>query len=446
MLVSNDRTRLPERKVFHMRQVQSLVQVQKLALTQSMRQSLAILSMGMDEACKVISMEISRNAFLTTVPTLYTNTNKFDVLDTRAKENEIDKVIKQIGLIRLSKRQRAIAEDLAHSLDDRGFLLENPIEMCKYLKCDLKELFKIVDKLQASIEPVGMFAWSLKECFKLQLVSKNRFDPIMEGLLKRLDLVAAQDIDTICDEFGVEQADAIEMLNDIRSLNPDPLGRNMEFIPTGSSAELIIKNAIDGELVAEINPKTMPQILVDDAMFSTAMAVETDLGAISYYKDCYKGAANMVRAMQKRANTLLRTCQAIADKQQKFIRTGRDRDKVALTMSRLANYVGVNKSTICRALSHCKIETSLGVYPAHHFLARGIKIGEGNKTRDQCMYKLNILLKTENKNNPFSDEEIAVILKKMGFPISRRTIAKYRKNLGFPGAYERHKRDLCYRH
>nr|WP_284176670.1 hypothetical protein [Frigidibacter sp. SD6-1] len=343
-------------------QVQRQTQIQKLSLTQSMRTSLSLLAMDGDEALHAIRREQGRNSFLRAVsPTLSGGGGgEADRPGGAHSESATDDLLRQISLIRLSPRQNRLAQDLVHSLDERGFLPDSPEETAGYLKCSQTELGALLPILQESVEPAGIFAWSLADSFRLQLQAKNRFDPLIERLLGRLDLIARQDIDGIC------------TAGDIRSLNPSPLARQShDLLPTGQP-ELIISANSDGSCSASLNEAALPRLLTDDALFSTTMAAEADAHAQSYYRDRYRGAASMVRAMQKRANTLLAAGQAIADHQPKYIRTGRLHDKLPLTMAQLADRIGVNKSTISRALSNCRISTELGILPAGHFLARPV--------------------------------------------------------------------------
>lgn len=422
-----------------MRQLQKQTQTQKLALTQTMRSSLAMLEMSPEEAAQAIDKERSRNAFLSAIPAGQRNGGgSVAALEGTAQETMLDDLDRQIGMIRLSAREALLANGLLHSLDDRGFLSDDLEEMANYLGSSTAEIARLVPTLQKHIEPAGLFATSLAECFQLQLEAKNRFDPLIEILLGRLDLIAKQNIAEICAVCGVDEEDAIEMLEDIRSLDPAPLLEKQEVVPMQGVPEIIIRVSADETLQVELNEAALPSILTDDGLFSATLKTETDGYAQSYYRDCYRGAANMVRAMQKRANTLLATGHAIAKRQEKFIRSGRDRHKRPLTIEQLASDVGVNKSTISRALKSCSIMTDIGTFPAQTFLARGLTPDqEGEKTRDQALRRLSLLIKTEDPNHPSSDELLKQQLETAGFKISRRTVAKYRKMLAIPGAHAR---------
>ncbi|GLO72818.1 hypothetical protein MACH17_43350 [Phaeobacter inhibens] len=350
----------------------------------------------------------------------------------------LDDLGRQIGMIRLSSREAQLAHGLLHSLDERGFLTADYEEMANYLGSSVAEITRLVPTLQKHVEPAGLFATSLTQCFQLQLEAKNRFDPLIEKLLGRLDLIARRNIAEICTVCGVDEEDAIEMLEDIRSLDPAPLLEKPEVAQTLGAPEIIIRVSAEDTLLVHLNEDALPEILTDDGLFSATLKTETDGYAQSYYRDCYRGAANMVRAMQKRANTLLATGNAIAKRQEKFIKSGRDRHKRPLTIEQLASEVGVNKSTISRALKSCNIMTDKGIFSAQQFLARGLTPDQqGEKTRDQALRRLSLLIKTENQNQPSSDEQLKQQLETAGFKLSRRTVAKYRKMLAIPGAHAR---------
>ncbi len=404
-----------------------------------MRQSLAVLEMGPDELSDAIERERSRNAFLISRPFTGSGGAGADALpEAVSQETQLDVIAKQIGLVRLSSRQAELAHGILHSLDERGFLSDRLNDVVRYLNCSADELSELLPILQRNVEPAGLFATSLVECFRLQLEAKNRFDPLIAALLDRLDLIAKQDVPAICAAFDICAEDATDMLDDIRSLDPAPLRPHPEMTEGQSVPELSIKETPTGELKPALNEAAMPRVLVDDALFSTTMAAETDGPTQFYYRDCYRGAANMVRALQKRANTLLATGQAIAERQEKYIRTGRDRDKLPLTIEQLATDVGVHKSTISRVFKSCGIMTDRGTFRAHDFLARKLTLdGQHNKTRDQALQRLSLLIKTEDPKHPSSDERLAQQLDKLNFTISRRTVAKYRKLLGIPGVHER---------
>jgi RNA polymerase sigma-54 factor len=419
---------------------QGQVAEQSLALTQGMRMSLALLQLGPGELAETAVREAARNPFLRIVPPAGTD-GRQPIADTLvAEETTVDRLCAQIGLIALAAPEMKLARDLAHCLDERGFFTDPAPEMCRYLATTPALLARVVARLQVAVDPPGVFAWSLTESFRIQLQAKDRCDPIILRLLDRLDLVAQQDVPAICALCAVDAEDAVEMLADIRALRPFPLAPAPVGNATAQDPELIFIPGPDSAIHVELNPAALPQVLVDDGLFDRMRQVELDQGTLSYYRDCHRGAAGFVLAMQKRANTLLRIGQQIAAVQQKYLATGRKLDRTPLTTGSLAKALGLNKSTISRALHDCRIATRHGVVQAADFLVRPINGADQPRTRDQALGRLSVLIRAEDRRHPHSDEALALLMEKANFGISRRTVAKYRSLLGIAGMNERRSR------
>jgi RNA polymerase sigma-54 factor len=201
--------------------------------------------------------------------------------------------------------------------------------------------------------------------------------------------------------------------------------------------ELIFFPTADGSTSVELNSAALPSILADDGLFDKMRKVEIDPSALQYYRDCYRGAAAFVVAMQKRANTMLRIGQQIAVVQQKYLQTGRKLDRRPLTTNELAKSLVLNKSTISRAVNKCRIATRNGVLPAKDFFVRPISNSTGGRTREQVLHRLSILIRAEDHFQPYSDDILAQFLSKANLAVSRRTVAKYRSILGVPGMQRR---------
>ncbi len=427
-----------------MKLTQHLKTQQSLAMTTDMRTSLTLLSLGPSEIAEAAEEEARRNPFLRFVPPANSGGSSAPAnggsdlrQETASDVNVADTLLHQIGLISLSKAEMTLAKELPYCIDERGFLADPIDEMCSYLDTKPGLLRAVVAKVQRAVEPAGVFAWSLKDCFRIQLEAINRCDPLMTTLLDRLDLVANQDIDGISALCGVDDEDAEEMLADIRGLRPMPL---TPVLPAGTvtrDPELEFHKNSDGLIEVRLCESALPQLLSDDGLFDRIKTVEIDETAIQYYRDCYRSAAGFIIAMQKRANTILRIGQEIAATQGRFIASGRTLDRQPLTMGGLADTLGVNKSTISRAMNNCRIKTDSGVVPAADFFARPLNEENNSRTRDQALHRLSVLIRTEDPRAPHSDEVLSELLTKARFPVSRRTVAKYRGLIGVPGVYHR---------
>ena len=402
--------------------------------------------MGQDDLRVAIAEEGRRNPFLQKskpVPVpgplsrVIQDQDSVSHEDVAAVQTNIEALISQISMNRMSDCDIALACDLAHCLDERGFFTETPEEIGSYLEADPHQIVIVVDKLQSFVEPVGVFAWSLKDCFAIQLKEKNRYDPLIAQLLDHLSLIASQDIDKICETIGVDEEDAQDMLADIRNLNPAPLIPTIEAIEIQQVADLVFIPEITDKIRVELNEASLPEILTDDALFSRVKTTHTDNTTLSYYHDCYRTAGAFVLAIQKRANTLLNIGRIIANTQSNFIRSNRSIHRKPLTMRRLAAELGLNKSTVSRALNNCLIETPHGLKPAIDFFVRPLSGHSENKTREEALNRLSTILKTEDQNFPYSDQRLSELLSQTNCVISRRTIAKYRGLLGVPNAFAR---------
>ncbi len=407
-----------------------------------MRMSLVLLGMSSEDLDEALRKERARNPFLRMSaypPGASSNTAgarpDLDIL--AAEGSTADDLLQQIGLLKFSADQRDVAGRLVFCLDERGFLADPAEEICRYLETTPDMLKAVVAKLQMSVEPAGVFAWSLRDCFRIQLLSLNRLDPIILRLLDRLDLVAQQDVAAICELCAVDVEDAVDMIGEIRALNPSPLIKVDAAPLVGQEPELNILPDGAGGLSVELNPAAFPAVLADDGLFDRVRAVELDQAALKYYRDCHRGAAAYVVSLQKRANTLLRIGQQVAELQSRYLKSGHTLDLRPMTTAMLADSLGLNKSTISRALKNCRVMTGHGVKKSEELLIRPISKSSMEKSQGQALQRLSVLIRSEDKQAPYSDLELASLMRRAGFDLSRRTIAKYRDLIGVPGKAKR---------
>ncbi len=424
-----------------MRQVHQQIAQQKLALSQGMRTSLSLLHMTPGDVAEQLAAERRRNPFLRVRASSPLRPSLPDA-ELVQLEDAAQSLLQQIGLIRFDGGEAHLARDLVHCLDERGFLVETEAVLCGELGVDTATLRSTIARLHASVEPIGTFARSLTECFRLQLLEKNRFDPVIAVLLERLDLVAQRDFDAICALCGVDREDAEEMVEDIRELNPAPLAMIGAPADPVICPDLEMDHDAQGRLAVRLCPDAIPDVLADDAMFSRLQRVETEGAAWAYYKDCYGAAAGFVIALQKRANTMLRIGQHLARVQVRFLTTGRLADLVPLTMEGAAKVLGLHKSTISRAMAGCTVQTPHGVLPADTFFVRGFSQHAAHRTRAQVLRRLGLLIQTEDKARPLSDQALCMLMCRANFAMSRRTVAKHRALLGQPVAAKRRVRAI----
>lgn len=371
-----------------MRQDTSQRQIGKLALSQKMRLSLEVLRMDAGRLRRRLRLELARNPALSCAdPDLLAQSQ-----DARAA------LIAQIGLLRLPDGQLRIARELAHCLDDRGLLADPLAEIAGWLGTTPAVLQDLLPHLQ-QLDPPGVFARDIGECFRLQLQARNRLDPWMDRLLDRLDLVAAEDLSAIAGFLGTDHEDARDMIADIRALTPAPLGTVTQDAPP---PEL--------ELTAQ-------GVLRPGPMLALGMTEVADV-------DARAAARDLMAAVDSRAQTLLRIGTALVERQRPWL-LGQGPLR-PLTMTALGAELGLSKSTISRAIAGVVMRTPAGLVRLRDLVRSAPNAQNPDLDRDRVLWILSRIIAAWPAGQRRTDERLADELAARGIRISRRTVAKYR--------------------
>lgn len=373
-----------------MRQEQRLVR--GVALSQQMRQSLDILRMDAGRLRRRLRLEAARNPclVLTEVPD-----------DPTPRQ----RLLGQVGLLRLPVADTDLARALVHCLDDHGWLADPLAEIAGWLQVPPQRIEALLPRLQG-LDPPGVFARDLAESLRLQLQARGRYDPVIARLLGRLDLAASGDIGAIAAHCDCDLEDAEDMLADLRALSPHPLAGHTPLPP----AEL------------ELTPGGT---LRPAAGLSVALreAAGDDQGRAA--------AQSLIAAVQGRARTLMRVAQLMVAAQGAWLRgTGALRP---LTLTALAAELGLDKSTVSRAIAGTAMRTPRGTVPLRDLLLVPVNARNPGLDRGAALARLRRLLVRWPKDQPISDARLAEVMARDGLALSRRTVAKYRAELGLPG-------------
>ncbi|QRZ15785.1 RNA polymerase subunit sigma-54 [Paracoccus methylovorus] len=371
-------------------------QIRSLSLSLQMRLALDVLHMDTGRLRRRIRLELARNPALACKDP--------DILPQ--PEDPRAALIAQIGMLRLSADQIRIAKDLVHCLDDRGLLADPLAEIAAWLDTTPAMLQDLLPHLH-QLEPPGVFARDIAECFRLQLRARNRLDPWMDRLLDRLDLVAANDLSTIAAFLGADREDAREMIADIRALSLAPFLGSAE--PDGPPPEL--------ELTAEgvLRLGTTLRLVLRDG--------EGDA-------DARISARNLVAAVEGRTATLLRIGAALVEFQLPWLLgNGACRP---LTMTALSAQLGLNKSTISRAVAGVTMRTPDGIVHLRNLLKTPVSPHNPDLDRETVAMTLCNIMDNWSIARRMTDALLVKELAVRGIHLSRRTVAKYRLELGIP--------------
>lgn len=342
----------------------------------------------------------------------------------------------QLDLATSDPHLRAIGEYLIHSLDEAGYLRDDPAEIAAHLGVAPADVEAALRLIQA-FEPSGVGARDLAECLGIQLKERGRLDPAMQALLQHLHLAARQDFAALRRVCGVDGEDLADMLAEIRRLEPKP---GLAFTPARVDVlvpDVLVRPAPDGSLAVELNPETLPRILLNRAYYAEVAQVLRNDEDKSFLSDCVQTASWLTRSLEQRARTILKVAAEIARHQEGFFREG-----IAglrpMTLKSVAEAIDMHESTVSRVAANKAIGSERGTYPMKFFF--GAATGEGEHAAKAVRHRIGQLIGAEKPDDVLSDEAIAQRLKREGIQVARRTVAKYREALRIPSSADRRRR------
>ena len=358
-----------------------------------------------------------------------------------------DKLKEQMMELELDDRQQFIMEYLIGSLDSDGLLRKRidtiSDEMAIYhnFEATTDEIGEVLRSLQ-TFDPPGVGASDLQECLLLQVERKK--DLRMREVLTRIignyfDDLLKNHWDKLQHVLHLSDEEKAETRQEIRKLNPRPgsaLGEVMGFNIHQITPDFIVETTDDGQVTFTLNRGHMPALEVSESYIESLDNMKTlsrrEKEAIPSLRRDIDKAKGLIDAIQQRENTLKKTMAAIIRRQRHFFLDGDEADLRPMTLKDIASDTGLDISTISRVTNEKYAETRWGIFRLRFFFSDKIDIdGEEVSTR-----KLKILLQeiinNEDKSHPLTDMQIEQAMKEKGFPIARRTIVKYREQLGIP--------------
>ena len=362
----------------------------------------------------------------------------FDVGDMAAAAITLrEHVGEQIALASLSPGERLIAGELADGLDEAGYLRTGLDEIAARLGTDEAAVARVLDVCQ-TFEPVGLFARDLAECLSLQLAARDRFDPAMKALVANLELLARRDFQTLKRICGVDEEDLLDMLAEIRALDPRP---GLAFSGGASDAivaDVEVRAANDGSWVVELNADTLPRVLVDNVYFARIASHAKDQGEKDFLAECLQNANWLTRSLDQRAKTILKVASEIVRQQDAFLVHG-VRHLKPLNLRTVADAIGMHESTVSRVTANKYMLTPRGVFELRYFFTASIASAEGGEAHssEAVRDRIKQMIDEEKPADVLSDDAIVDMLKENGVDIARRTVAKYREGMNIPSSVQR---------
>ncbi|WP_200907908.1 RNA polymerase factor sigma-54 [Clostridium sporogenes] len=440
----------------------SLTQEQKLIMTQQMQLSIKLLQMSTYELQQYVEKEVQENPVLDSQNTdkedkiiedinykklikhLEGNGNEYGSYSSYNKEEETspfnfisnEKSLKeylQEQIIELNENKyiKSICIYIIENIDDKGYLSVNDEEISEELKVPLDSIKEAIDIVQ-SLEPDGIGARNLKECLKIQLKKKSINNiKICEIIDNYLPLVAENRYNVISKKLGISIKKAQEYGDVIKTLQPKP----SRGFYTGDEVKYIVPDAyikkIDNEYYIIMNEELLPKLTVNN-LYKEIVLNDTDENAVEFVKEKLNSAIFLIKSIENRKSTIYRVLEKILEIQKDYFDFGIEFLK-PMTLREIADSLGMHESTISRAIRDKYINTNRGTILIKDLFTTGITAN--NSTGEDISVEfikkeIKELIDKEDKKKPISDQIICNILNNKGIQISRRTVAKYREELG----------------
>lgn len=365
--------------------------------------------------------------------------DEFGLEDTLSDSKTLrDHLLDQVSMEIADAADRLIAAHLIDMLDGAGYLSGSIEPVAEQLGCPLQEVERVLDRLQ-KLDPAGVFARNLSECLALQLKDRNRYDPCMAALLAHLPMLAQRDFAGMRRVCGVDDEDLLEMIGEIKALNPKPGEAFEPMLDQPVVPDVIIRRGQDGGWAIELNAETLPRVLVNNAYFSeVSRRSGKDKKTKKYLSECMQSANWLVRSLHQRATTILKVATEIVRQQDGFLERGVQHLR-PLVLRDIADAIGMHESTVSRVTSNKFVTTPRGVFELKYFFTASIASSGGGEAHsaEAVRDRIKRLIDGEPTTAVLSDDRIVELLRGDGVDIARRTVAKYREALRIPSSVQR---------
>ncbi|MEH3145739.1 MAG: RNA polymerase factor sigma-54 [Methylobacterium frigidaeris] len=343
----------------------------------------------------------------------------------------------QLDLATRDPVERLIGGFLIDAVDEAGYLREDLPALAERFGVPLAVIERVLGLVQ-TFDPSGVGARDLAECLAIQLRERDRFDPAMQALVSRLDLVAKRDLASLRRLCGVDDDDLSDMLGELRRLDPKP-GRAFGGGPVEVLVpDVFVRPAPDGSWLVELNSEALPRVLVNQSYYATvARGAKTDTDK-AFLSDCLQTANWLTRSLEQRARTILKVASEIVRQQDGFFVNGVAHLR-PLNLKTVADAIGMHESTVSRVTSNKSIGTSRGTFEMKYFFTAAIPgaAGAAAHSSEAVRHRIKQLIDAEPANDVLSDDALVQRLRAEGVDIARRTVAKYRESLRIPSSIER---------
>jgi RNA polymerase sigma-54 factor len=444
----------------------TLSQEQKLIMTQEMQLSVKLLQMSSLELQEHIEKEIQENPVLeysdeedndnSNAKVNYKEFIKYLSIDNYGHQNydknedelspfyfayekkSLRQFLKdQIGDLGVKDFCRRICDNIIDNLDEKGYLDIETKEIAKNLNVEEKHIIKALKTIQ-SLDPAGIGAKNLKECLKLQLKRKKCRDKNLYYIIdNHIEDIAENKYNVIAKAINIDTKKAQEYGDMIKSLKPKP----SSGFYTGEEIKFIVPDAyirnINGKYEVIMNEDLIPNLKINN-IYREIIDNDKDKEAVEYIKQKLNNAVFLIKSIEHRKSTIYRVLEKIVELQKDYFETGENCLK-PMTLKDISESLNVHESTVSRAIKEKYINVNKGTVKIKDLFTAGLssKYSIDDISTNLIKKEIKYLIDLEDKINPLSDQILCEELNKRGMNISRRTVAKYREEIGIKSSSKR---------
>lgn len=328
---------------------------------------------------------------------------------------------------------RMLAIGMVDYLDDAGYLREDLGKIADQLGAEEAMVEQTLAVLQ-KLEPVGVFARDLIECLRIQLADMNRLDPAMETMLEHLHLIGEGRLEALRNLCKVDAEDFSLMLVDIKRCNPKPASGFIRDTTHAVIPDVLVRRANHGGWALELNSDALPRVLIRKT-YAAQVGGTADKDAKKYVSEQLANANWLVKALDQRAQTILKVAQEIVKQQDMFLMHG-IRFLKPLILKDIAEAIGMHESTVSRVTNNKFMATPRGTLELKYFFTSsiGAAAGASEFSSKTVMYYIKEAVEAENTEDVLSDDAIVTLLKRRNIDVARRTVTKYREAMNIPSS------------
>jgi len=351
-----------------------------------------------------------------------------------------DHLEKQLGLLPLSPEAYSVGLAIIGNLDEDGYLTVDLDEICEMQDCPIEFTTEVWMAIR-EFDPLGVAARNLEECLEVQLAYSEWAGTDIESLLlEHFDLLARQQYDEIMSILEVDREQLKAYLEIIKTFEPKPGRSFAPKAPQYIQPDVYIFK-VDDEYVIQLNDEGTPKLRVSPnySRFSRHLK-RGDKEVSNYIKDKFKSAMWLIKSLDQRNRTIFKVAESLVRHQREFFDYGVEYMK-PLVLREIADDIGMHESTVSRVVNNKFVHTPRGVFELKYFFRSGITSSYGDDVSSLAVKeKIRRLTAEESPKKPYSDATLVKILSREGIHIARRTVAKYREELGIPSSSKRRRK------